>query len=372
MKVLHVITGLEKGGAEGVLARLVQFDQANTHCIISLTDDGYWGGIFKANNIQVMTLNMPRGRISINGLSKLYKSIKKIAPDVIQTWMYHSDLIGGLIGRLAGVRNIVWGIRHSNLDSAIDSRSTILVANTCALLSNFIPKKIVSCSKVGAAYHGTIGYDKSKLVIIPNGYDFSNIQFSLADRHSFRSSWGVSENTFVFGLVARWSPQKNHKGLLEAAALLDLQGINFKCVLAGDNIIKENIELNSLIESLGISEKVILLGRQDNIPGLMSALDLHVLPSLAGEGFPNVVAEAMACETLCLVTDIGDAALIVHEFGWVCSNFDTKSIEDSLSKIMKEYDSKLWSKRRVLASEHVRNHYSIEKMCGNFFNAWKL
>ena len=111
MKIIHIITGLSNGGAEAVLFRLATRDGNNCHQVISLMDAGYYGERLIAAGLKVHTLDMSRGRVTVSGITKLYKLLKVTKPDVVQTWMYHADLIGGILARLAGIRTVIWGIR---------------------------------------------------------------------------------------------------------------------------------------------------------------------------------------------------------------------------------------------------------------------
>ena len=107
MKILHIITGLNDGGAEAVLYRLCKFDSAHKHIVVSLMVEGKYGPLLKELGVKLYCLNMPAGRIRFSGMIKLFKLLRQHKPDVIQTWMYHADLIGGVVGRLAGIKNIV-------------------------------------------------------------------------------------------------------------------------------------------------------------------------------------------------------------------------------------------------------------------------
>lgn len=113
MKIVHVIAGLTDGGAEGVLYRLCLQDQLNTHTVLSLTDGGKYGPLLQTDGIALHCLNMPRGRLTWAGVVRLYRLIRDLRPDVVQTWMYHADFIGGLIAKIAGVRRVYWGVRNS-------------------------------------------------------------------------------------------------------------------------------------------------------------------------------------------------------------------------------------------------------------------
>jgi len=339
LRVTHVITGLGQGGAEAVLFRLATYpDQQAHHTVVSLTDDGVYGERLRAAGVTVHTLGMARGRVSVSGLMKLRRLLLEQKPDAVQTWMYHADLIGGVAARLAGVRAVAWGIRNSGAHLQRSSRSARLVLKLCALLSGRVPAVIVCAARDAAVRHEQYGYRADRLVVIANGYDLSRYQPDAQARQRMRAQWQVTEHTPVIGCVARWDPLKDHANLLGALAALvhqqdgSLHAHNvdqaagasgdatsqptafaaLRCALVGRGMSPDNAELNALIDRLGVREHVLLLGPSDDVPAVMNALDIHVLSSCA-EGFPNVVAEAMACGTPCVVTDVGDAAHIVGQ-----------------------------------------------------------
>lgn len=154
--------------------------------------------------------------------------------------------------------------------------------------------------------HEQAGYVAEKLVTVPNGYDLARFTRDPAGRERLRREWKVDADTWLFGCVARWDPLKDHTNLLEAFARLrrDHPEAPLRCVLVGRDMDAANTALASLLQRLQLTDSVILAGPSQDIPAVMSALDTHVLSSLA-EGFPNVVAEAMACGTLVVATDVG-------------------------------------------------------------------
>ena len=147
MNVVHIITGLSDGGAEAVLYRLCLSDKSSNHFVISLMDDNKYGSLFIDNGIPVYYLNMKLNVISLGGVIKLYRIIRKIKPDVVQTWMIHADFIGGIISRLAGIINVVWGVHHTTLVKGESKRSTMIIAKMNAILSRFVPTKIIYCAE---------------------------------------------------------------------------------------------------------------------------------------------------------------------------------------------------------------------------------
>jgi Glycosyltransferase Family 4 len=184
MKVFHVITGLNNGGAEAVLFNLVSTDlqQGNKHHVVSLMGRGDFADRLEQAGVVVSTLNMPRGKVTLGGFFRLYKLIRQIRPDVVQTWMYHANLIGGLVAKLAGVKAITWGIHHANFDPEHNSRVTLLIVKLSAYLSNWVPAKIVSCSVKATQLHRALGYRANKFINIPNGYALGKLKPDVESR----------------------------------------------------------------------------------------------------------------------------------------------------------------------------------------------
>ena len=317
MRIIHIISNLDDGGAEAVLYRLCCADIQHQHTVVSLMDQGKYGPLLREIGVAVQCLEMPRGRMTLKGLFFLWRWLRRIRPDVVQTWMYHADLVGGVMARLAGVRAVFWGIRHSDLELGKNRRLTIMVARICAWLSKGVPRRIVCCAHKAAEVHVALGYDAKKFVVIPNGYDLSVFQPNPAAGKRLREALNVPAIVPLIGMVGRFNPQKDHAGLIAALGRAAASGQNFHCILVGTGMEERNADLQGWIAAAGLTERIGLLGRRNDIPAIMNALDVHVLSSSFGEAFPNVLAEAMACGTPCVTTDVGDAALIVGDTGWV-------------------------------------------------------
>jgi glycosyltransferase involved in cell wall biosynthesis len=164
--------------------------------------------------------------------------------------------------------------------------------------------------------HTDVGYASDKMIVIPNGFDLNSFKPDREARLSVRGELGIPEDAFIIGSVARFDPQKDHGNFIKAAAILraDVPNVNF--VLCGDGIIYDNAELTQWIDTKGLREHVHLLGRREDIPGVINALDIVSSTSFS-EGFSNAVGEAMACGVPCVVTDVGDSAFIVGDTGRV-------------------------------------------------------
>jgi glycosyltransferase involved in cell wall biosynthesis len=371
MKILHIITGLNNGGAEAVLFRIATHKNQNvTHSVISLMDEGVYGEKLRDCGISVECLYLSKTNFFMKFFG-LIRKIKKIQPDVVQTWMYHADLFGGIAAKIATNSPIVWGIHHSNLDAKESKFLTILIARISAFISRFIPDAIISCSHRGAAIHQELGYQKDKFTVIPNGYDLSAFYPNPSAGQRLREQWDVADSDVLIGLVGRWNAQKDHHNLIQAISLLKKKDIHVQCVLVGPNISRENDALFQMIQGYGLENDVMLLGPRSDILDVMNALDMHVLPSAFGEAFPNVVCEAMACGTPCVVTDVGDAAFIVGDTGWVVPPKNPEMLASAIESAMEQICGETGSSIKARCRERVQNHFEIEKITGKYHDVWK-
>ena len=370
MKIIHVITSLDDGGAEGVLFRLCAMDTVHRHLVISLSKEGKYGPLLKAKGVLVFSLGLKPNRLPLLATIRLIYLFLKHKPDLVQTWLPHADLLGGLAARLAGVKSVVWGVRHTSLDQSLSKKTTIWIVKLLAKLSWWVPSRIAVCSTRAMNLHKELGYCQAKMKFIPNGYNLGEFSAKTEQALCLRKEWGVDPIATLFGTVGRYDPQKDHSNLLQALSLLQARNISIRCVLVGNNLNNENRELVRQIHELELTNTVILLGRRTDIPAVMSALDVHILPSAYGEAFPNVVAEAMACETPCVVTDVGDAAFIVGDAGWVVPPRDKEALANAIEKALKERHEGQWPQLCLSARQRIQVHFDIERMIYAYHELW--
>lgn len=321
IRIDFIITCLGAGGAEQMLLKLNRRLDRKLFSprVIALTDYQHTSadleGAFVACGVPVVNLGMQRGIPGPAVLARLVAAIRGRKPHVVQTWMYHADLLGGIGTRLSGRAPLIWNLRNSDLDPATSKRSTRMVARLCAKLSRLLPQKIVTCSRTAGLIHAGLGYDPGRMVFIPNGFDLDIFAPDPAARQRLCAAEEIAEGALIVGYAARFDAQKDHLGFLQAAARLKESCPEAVFVLCGDNIDWQNRQLCAWIDGLRLAAHVRLLGRRLDMPAVTAAFDIATSASAYGEAFSNAIGEAMSCGVPCVVTDVGDSAQIVGDTG---------------------------------------------------------
>jgi glycosyltransferase involved in cell wall biosynthesis len=358
--VTHIITSLAPDGAEKMLHRLVSaMDAARfNNEVISLTDLGPMTERFQAAGIRVRALGMSRGSANPYYLAKLAGWLRKL-PDqqIIQTWMYHADLVGGLAAKLAGCAGLVWNIRHSELHPGVDKRHTIWTAKACAVLSSRLPRRIICASEASRTFHAKLGYARDRMEVIPNGLDLDLFRPDAAAREAVRSELGVGPSTLLIGYVARKHPVKDHRTFLEAAGLLYKQFPDARFVLCGDGATPDDSDLKTWAEAAGVTNACFFLGRRDDIPRVINAFDVATSSSTS-EAFPNALAEAMACGVPAVVTNVGDSRSILGETGSIVPPKDPKALAQAWAALI-QAGPDLRQRLGEAARIRVQTHFSM-------------
>ncbi|MEA2084095.1 MAG: glycosyltransferase [Thermodesulfobacteriota bacterium] len=365
-KIFHIISSLSTGGAEMMLYKLLSRMDSAVFVpeVVSLTDIGSVGRRILDLEVRVRCLGMSRGSLSPTKLFKLVQWLRIGRPGLIQTWMYHADLIGSIATFGAGHIPVVWNIRQTNLSPEFNKRSTIRTAGLCARFSHRLPSRIICNSHVSCAAHVDFGYDKNKMIVIPNGFDLDFFKPDPAMRNSVRKELGLPDHALLIGLVARFDPQKDHHNFIRAASILSDVRPDVHFVLCGKHITKENSLLAGWISNKGLNNKCSLLGERHDIPKINSALDIACSASI-GEGFPNVVGEAMACGVPCAVTDVGDSALIVGDTGRVAPAEDHRALASALAELVDmgpEERARLGKRAR----SRIEEHFSLSAVAAKY------
>jgi len=362
MKLIFIITGTGVGGAETMLQKvLTRLSPRFKPHVISMIPVGKIGEKLRAIDIPVESLDMRRGVANPIALMHLIRRLRDLRPDVVHTWMYHADLMGGVAARLAGVPALAWAIRHSNLAPAGNKSQSLAVVRANAFLSHRVPDRILCCSEAARNIHVAFGYAPEKIVVVPNGFDLAHFKPDPNARLSVRADLGLSLETRLVGLIGRWHPQKNHVGFLSAVAAVHLRQPDVHFLLAGHGVDGGNQVIQRTLAAHGLASVVHLLGLREDIARLMAALDVASSSSSYGEAFPNVVGEAMASGVPCAVTDVGDSAYIVGDTGRVVCSGDMEGLAYAIGSLLEMPAEAL----RILgarARARVAEHFEIGKV----------
>jgi glycosyltransferase involved in cell wall biosynthesis len=367
--VLHIITGLDGGGAERMLTRVASTCHASgtRQVVISLTDDGVYGASLRAAGIPLHCLKMRRAASSFfTCLPRLVTLIRHYRPDVVMTWLYRADLMGTFATVLAGVGlyRLVWNLRCSNLDFSHFSAWTRLTVRLLALMSR-LPAAVVANSRAGITHHARLGYRPRQWAYLPNGFDLDEWRPDPTDRAAVRAEWGFDDDVIAIGMVARVDPQKAHQTFFAAAEALAATDRRLRFVLVG--LGTETLAPPPCL----VGGTLLALGERHDLQRLLRGMDFVVLPSKYGEGFPNVIGEAMATGVPCVVSDVGDAAVLVKGTGGVAPPSSAADLAAALSRLLMEpLDSR--RNRGKAARTVIQTHFELTNVAARYVELFRL
>ena len=321
-----------------MLKRLVDSHLGNSayhHEVISLTDKGTLGSQFQFRGVAVYELGMRSLRDIPFVFCHLLRLIRLLQPDIVQTWMYHADFIGGLAARIVGTRHVIWGVRATDIQAG-GSFLTIIVRWLCARLSSWVPEVIICAAEASRKSHIKLGYDAEKIVVVPNGYDFAWLKASIDERQSLREKCGFNQNDIIVGSLGRFHVDKDQEGFIRMAGLLAIHYPRLRFLLVGRGLDWDNAQLVYWIVNTGFKSRFVLLGERKDVPQCLAAMDIFCLHSRT-EGFPNVLAEAMAMGLSCVTTDVGDAAMLLADTGVVVPKDDSAALAQGVQRLLLLY-----------------------------------
>jgi glycosyltransferase involved in cell wall biosynthesis len=357
LTVLHIINDLDSGGAETMMGRIVERSDAALfrHVIVSLTTLGPIGTVLRSKGFDVSALGLSRYFPNPIVIWRLRRLISRMRPDVVKSWMYHANLVAGIV--VSSRIPVVWGIHNLSLAPAMTKWTLRMAAQMGAILSRRIPRRIVFDSHAAAEAHRRIGYDERVFAIVPNGFDTDLFTRDKA-LVSLRSELQLPADTPIIGLVARFNPAKDHRTFLEAAALIRRVVPEAHFVLCGGyGITEENETLMRWIDELSLRDAIHLLGRRDDLTAVMVSLDVGVSSS-ATESFPVVVGEMMASGVPCVVTDVGDTRVLTGDTAAVLPAGDAQGLAEACVALLRMPAEERRSLGRV-ARKRIVDHFSL-------------
>ncbi len=358
-RLTFLIRSLENGGAEKQLITLVKnLDQKKFDLSLICF---YGGGVLekeieKNSHIRLISLEKKGRWDLVKFWYRLFFYITEIQPDILYGYLGASHLMTILLKIFNPSTLMVWGVRSSYVDfSRYDWLESFIFKLQC-FFSRFADLIIVN-SYAGRDYHVGHGFPNSKMIVVPNGIDTDRYQPKPDLRAKVRSEWGVARETFLIGRIGRLDPMKDYPTFLKAAALFYKQrkDARFVCVGSGtDNYLDELLQL---AKQLGIAEQVIWAGSRSDMPAVYSALDIACSSSY-GEGFPNVIGEAMACGVPCVVTNVGDSAWIVGDTGIIVTPQDPEALASALLSCGERNLDEMGQKARI----RIVENFSVDQL----------
>ena len=363
IRAVHLISSLGTGGTEMMLLKLMAAMRGGEveNSVVSMTTMGELGPRIRESGIDVETLGMRQGRADPRGVLRLRRILRARRPQVLQTWLYHADLLGLLAARVSGRPRVVWNIRCSQTDARYHTGLSGLVVKALARLSPR-PAAVVANSRAGVDLHARMGYRPRRWEVIPNGFDLNRFHADADARAAVRAELGIVGDAPVIGLVARLDPLKDHATFLAAARILAAARADAHFVLAGAGVMPGNPPFNQARAALG--DRLHLLGPRADIPRLTAAFDIAVCSS-TGEGFPNILGEAMACAVPVVTTDVGDAATVVGDGGLVVPPSDPAALAAAWARVLD-----LPASERAAVGERglarVREHFAIDRIAERY------
>ncbi len=355
-KILHIINSIDLGGAENIFFNLMKASNKENLVIISLTSQGVYGKYLKKNGFKIFELNLKRNIFSLFGFIRLINLIIRYKPQIVHTWMYHSNLIGGLAAKFTGIRKIYWSIHHdyeySNLFIMIEMKILLF-------LSYFIPDKIIYCSKSSKANHDKNGYKKKDAIVIENGVSTNIFKPNNQLRKEIRNELKINSDCILLGNISRYHPIKDHDTLFKSLIKLKNYKVKFKCVLVGRGLSNKNIKLVKKISHYNLENEIILFGECLKVYNLINSFDLNILSSKS-ESFPLTLIEAMSCGIPCISTDVGESKKIIGNTGWIVKTENSEEIAKCIYKVYRK--KTLLKEKSKLARDRVLNLFTLEKM----------
>lgn len=333
--VVHIISGLNVGGAETMLYKLISAspsEQTPKYTVVSLTDLGLIGKKLEQIGVDVYCMHSKSYLDTLKCIYKIVKLLKKLNPDIVHTWLYHSDLLGGVAAKLANVRIIVWCVRSTDVTKG-GKKLTLLVRKLAAFLSHRLPTRIVYAANKSRVVHESLGYSKKKGFVIPNGFDLNYMDSQQYNLSRSLNDMLNQHKKILVGSVGRYHPVKDHQNFIDAAFTIIRKRKDVVFVLIGEGLDESNAKIIDLLESAGVRDRFLLLGQREDVLAIYPLFTIFCLHSLS-EGFPNVLGEAMASSVPSISTNVGDAKFLLGDESFIVPPRDSNALSEKIEKLL--------------------------------------
>jgi glycosyltransferase involved in cell wall biosynthesis len=331
LTVVHVIVGLEIGGAELTLYRLVTgSDPGISHVVISLTTEGAVGARLRTAGVEVHALHMKHAFDTPLTVFRLRRLLRGLSPNIVQTWMYHADFVGALAVCSTDPWALIWSVRSSGLSTG--SRVIRLLQKACAWFSPRKPDLVLFASDLARHIHTRLGYNPKRSLVIRNGFEIDRFRPAIARRADARDRFCFAENQLVVGWVGRAHIDKHLDAFLAAASDVAQKVPEARFMVVGPGLDERNARLALQRDAAGLKGRMVLAGRQEDPVIAYAAMDVFCLSSRR-EAFPNVLGEAMASALPCVATDVGDVRVLLGHGDLIVPAEDVEALAERLLEV---------------------------------------
>lgn len=367
---MHVITGLDMGGAEMMLLKLLSASREYWQSmVVSLKDQGMIGQSIAKLGVPVECLHLRPYAPNPARFLSLMSLTRRFRPQVIQGWMPHGNLAASLTqfaSRIAAP--VIWNVRMSLDVVEGEKLITLGLIRLGAFLSRH-PTAIIYNSWTGAKQHEKCGYRGAQSAVISNGFDCDVFRPDEAAHHRICEQLGLESSAILIGLVARLHPAKDHFGFLQAASLVSAMHPESRFLLVGKGLAGSEPALTNLINQLDLTGRILLLGERTDTPQLTAGLDI-ACSSSSYEGFSNSIGEAMACGVPCVVTDVGDSAYLVGDTGLIVPPRNPEALAHAIGQLI---DGGLAKRKELgmVARRRIESEFSLPKIARRYEDLYK-
>jgi glycosyltransferase involved in cell wall biosynthesis len=362
MRLFFISRTLGSAGAERQLVNLARGLNQNGHDVVVgvfypwLTLEGD----LRQSGIRVIPL-LKQGRWDVfTPLRKMISIVNREATDIVLGYLTGPNMLATLLKPFFPKLKIIWGMR----DSGVDIMKSDFISNAISRAESYESRfadLIIANSFAGEKYCVAKGFPADKIVTIPNGIDIELFEPDQDARLRIRSEWRIRDDEVLIGLAARYHLMKDHPTFLKAAKSLSERIGNVRFAIVGEGPESYRKELLILSKSLGLGRRLIWCGARRDMPAVQNAFDIATLSSAFGEGFPNVIGEAMACGVPCVVTDVGDSKWIVGDTGIVVSPGDPLALACAWSTMIEKVrESKPLLAER--ARRRIIEHFGVDTL----------
>ena len=384
-RIAHIVGDLNGyGGTEATLLRYIKQSRipCEQHRVIvlrSIGEKNSFGAEMVAAGIYVRALGQSRGLMTPTAMVCLYRELRDFGPDIISGWLYHPSILASMLVPLLGRRPVVaWHIRCLTFSSLRKTPGRFIAQRILTVLSGLTDPVLVSNSKTAALDHGAIGFgrDLNRWTVIPNGLDVSGYFLCREDAIEVRRALGIPVDAILIGCVGRFAPEKGYSIMFRALAIAQQKlsvemAAKLHFLAVGNNVTHDHLAFSALASTANLPwENMHLLGKRADVPQLLRALDLFVLPSIY-EAFPNALVEAMATGLPCISTDVGECREVLANPVAIVEPNNACQLADGICAMIELSEQE----RRILGDANRRritDSYGLKMMVDRFDSLFEV